>query len=221
MGTFTTWRCRLDSAYSPLRASHVITCAHTLEKIRRSALLKSPTCTSATLFLSGHHDEPMFASEVLTCLPRFDLVIYSIDPHDRQTRSFDTIQPLSISMYPFPPGMPITTRFYPKSVGTTDYDAPFGTWTPEKVTGYRDWAGSEAEPGSYDTLAHLLFLPTPTPGTSGAPIIDANTGAVVGIVTGSRMHNRVEGLQGWATPAEAIFNMFSLPGMPSERRGTN
>ncbi|KAG8888590.1 hypothetical protein FRB98_007354 [Tulasnella sp. 332] len=96
---------------------------------------------------------------------------------------------------------------------------PFWTWQSGTIKGYRDWVGAEAEPGSYDTLAHLLFLPIPTPGSSGAPLIDSDTGAIIGVVTGSRMYNRVEGLRGWAAPAETIFSMFSLPGMPAASEG--
>ena len=79
----------------------------------------------------------------------------------------------------------------------------------------------------------------PTPGSSGAPIVDDETGAVVGVILGSRMdYGRVEGLTAWGVPAEAIYEasqtglsanlslsrfsfsffpseqMFRLPGLP-------
>lgn len=53
----------------------------------------------------------------------------------------------------------------------------------------------------------MLFQPLPTPGSSGGPIVDENTGAVVGIVLGSRMNNSVEGVRGWGVPAEAILEV--------------
>ena len=90
-------------------------------------------------------------------------------------------------------------------------------WTacvPGRVLGYRDWAGGEAHPGTYDALANMLFAPLPTPGSSGGPIVDEQTGAVVGVIRGTRMDSAVEGLRGWAVPAEAIYEVrapiFSL-----------
>jgi len=66
-------------------------------------------------------------------------------------------------------------------------------------------------------LNHILFTPTPTAGSSGGPIVDEETGAVVGVILGSRMDNRVEGVRGWGVPAEAIFEMFSLPGLEGKK----
>lgn len=83
-------------------------------------------------------------------------------------------------------------------------------WTacvPGRVLGYRDWAGGEAHPGTYDALANMLFAPLPTPGSSGGPIVDEQTGAVVGVIRGTRMDSAVEGLRGWAVPAEAIYEV--------------
>ncbi|KAH9043723.1 hypothetical protein EDB85DRAFT_2138419 [Lactarius pseudohatsudake] len=48
---------------------------------------------------------------------------------------------------------------------------------------------------------------------SGGPIVDENSGAVVGVMLGSRMDSSVEGMRGWGIPAEAIFEMFRLPGV--------
>ena len=53
----------------------------------------------------------------------------------------------------------------------------------------------------------MLFQPLPTAGSSGGPIVDENTGAVVGIMLGSRMDSSVEGVRGWGVPAEAIFEV--------------
>ncbi|KAG8993575.1 hypothetical protein FRB93_001954 [Tulasnella sp. JGI-2019a] len=51
----------------------------------------------------------------------------------------------SVSRYPSSLGTPITTRFYLNSVNAVGGDALSGSWTLGKITGYRDWAGSEAE----------------------------------------------------------------------------
>lgn len=63
------------------------------------------------------------------------------------------------------------------------------------------------QPGTYDTLAHILYKPVPTSGSSGAPILDAEAGAVIGIVTGAAFLNRVEGRRGFGTPAEVLFEV--------------
>jgi len=91
-------------------------------------------------------------------------------------------------------------------------------WLKGTVLRYRDYAGREAKPGTYDALNHLLFEPLPTPGSSGGPIVDEESGAVVGMMLGTRMDNRVEGMRGWGVPAETIFEMFSLPGLKLKKR---
>lgn len=53
----------------------------------------------------------------------------------------------------------------------------------------------------------MFISPVPTPGSSGGPIIDLNSGAVVGIIRGSRMENQITGVKGWATSAESIFEV--------------
>ena len=92
------------------------------------------------------------------------------------------------------------------------------------------------KPGTYDALSHMMFTPLPTPGSSGGPIVDEDTGAVVGMVLGSQMDgSRVDGTRGWGIPAEVIFEvshahfdpmsdgcqpsiqMFSLPGLEGKK----
>ena len=63
----------------------------------------------------------------------------------------------------------------------------------------------------------MLFHPLPTPGSSGGPIVDENTGAVVGVMLGSRMDSSVEGMRGWGVPAETIFEV----GCDSSAQHTN
>jgi len=59
----------------------------------------------------------------------------------------------------------------------------------------------------------MLFKPPPTAGSSGGPIVNEETGAVIGIMLGTRMDNRIEGVRGWGVPSETIFEMFQLPGL--------
>jgi hypothetical protein len=44
-------------------------------------------------------------------------------------------------------------------------------------------------------------------GSSGGPVIDIESGAVVGLIRGSRLDNRIAGLRGWATTSESIFEV--------------
>jgi hypothetical protein len=92
------------------------------------------------------------------------------------------------------------------------------------------------KPGTYDALSHMMFMPLPTSGSSGGPIVDEDTGAVVGMVLGSQMDgSKVNGIRGWGVPAEVIFEvghvrfnpvsygcqpsiqMFSLPGLEGKK----
>jgi hypothetical protein len=63
------------------------------------------------------------------------------------------------------------------------------------------------QPGTYDALSHMHFQPLPTTGSSGGPIVDENTGAVVGVMLGTRMDSSIEGVRGWGVPAETIFEV--------------
>ena len=63
------------------------------------------------------------------------------------------------------------------------------------------------QPGTYDALSHLLFTPLPTAGSSGGPIIEEESGAVVGVMLGTRMDSRIEGVRGWGVPSESIFEV--------------
>lgn len=72
----------------------------------------------------------------------------------------------------------------------------------------------------------MLFNPLPTAGSSGGLIVDEESGAVIGVMLGTRMDNRVEGLRGWGVPSETIFEvsmrrnpvMSMLIPMPMSRR---
>ncbi|KAF8761041.1 Phosphatidylethanolamine-binding protein [Rhizoctonia solani] len=74
---------------------------------------------------------------------------------------------------------------YPAPEGSTQCATIIITWPTrasiprrERVLGYRDLAGRESKPGTYDALSHMLFNVLPTPGSSGAPLVDEH-GAVV------------------------------------------
>lgn len=115
-------------------------------------------------------------------------------------------------------------------------DAGRSRWGRARLVEYRDSEGKEARTGTYDDLAQLDFklmadnvhnppalqqkaqtLSFPPPGSSGGPIVDAQTGAVVGITRGVKM-GVLEGRRGDGIPAERLFFMFALPGFGSKKK---
>ena len=66
---------------------------------------------------------------------------------------------------------------------------------------------STLQAGTYDSLAHLHFDPPPTPGSSGGPIIDEESGSVIGVMLGTQLVSQVEGTRGWGVPSEMIFEV--------------
>ncbi|ETW87484.1 hypothetical protein HETIRDRAFT_99831 [Heterobasidion irregulare TC 32-1] len=223
----------LNAPGDHMNESVIVTCAHTLEEIRWSPLLVLPpgsqpflappdlpgARSSGTVVLSGTPTGPALhpVTAVLSSLHRSDLLLLS--------RAGPSIPPLPVSPYPAKPGTIVRAHFFsdvrPQGEDGEGWVPWIGgswvKWVRGTVLGYRDFAGREAQPGTYDSLSHMLFKPPPTAGSSGGPIVDEETGAVVGVMLGTRMDNRVEGVRGWGVPAEAIFEMFSLPGLNLKR----
>ncbi|PFH50737.1 hypothetical protein AMATHDRAFT_144471 [Amanita thiersii Skay4041] len=200
---------------SPVREGEciVLTCAHTLEEAKS---LSSSNWQSGSFVVtsSGSQRHPAFhpVSHVACSIPRSDLILLSCNLPKSSSIS------LPVSPYPAPRQTKIRAHFVVHQKPEEPDWSPWlgGTWSKwvaGEVLGYRDFAGRESEPGTYDALSHMLFSPPPTNGSSGGPIVDEESGAVVGMVAGTRMDNRVEGLRGWGIPAEAIFEMFALPGL--------
>lgn len=120
----------------------------------------------------------------------------------------------------------------------TDHDVIRNRWAPATLVGYKDPIGRVAETGTYDELAQLSFklkgdVPEtpeglrpsnlmrsmtyfPLPGSSGGPVVDAESGSVVGIVRGHRT-SQMHGSRGDAVPAEKVFEFFALPGLGKRR----
>ncbi|KAG2023780.1 hypothetical protein CC2G_001395 [Coprinopsis cinerea AmutBmut pab1-1] len=205
----------------------IVTCAHTLEEIRQSPLLQMkeippsnphPILTGTFICIgSGASLKVYPASRIVSALPRSDIVLLSVPLPP------GTLKSLPLSPYPAPLNTPILAHFVsPTPVhGAGDWKPwigdTYGAWKHGRVVGYRDFSGRETQPGTYDALSHMLFTPFPTAGSSGGPVVDAETGAVVGVMLGSRMDNAIAGVKGWGVPSETIFEMFSLPGLEGKK----
>ncbi|KAI0768470.1 hypothetical protein BD413DRAFT_430127, partial [Trametes elegans] len=214
----------------------LVTCAHTLEEIRHDPLLRSGLPSpavrpgdvlSGSFVINGSPSAPLFhpVSSVLSAMHRGDLLLLSAplapsSPDD--ARAPRAIRSLPVNPYPVQPGTAIRAHFVvdkPPAAGrdrdgwTPWVGGTWRKWVKGTVVGYRDFAGREAKPGTYDSLAHLHFDPPPTPGSSGGPIIDEESGAVIGVILGTQLVSQVQGVRGWGAPAEMIYEMFSLPGL--------
>ncbi|PSR71322.1 hypothetical protein PHLCEN_2v12836 [Hermanssonia centrifuga] len=169
---------------------------------------------SGTLVLSGLPDDHVPAFSPVTSVPsslhRADLLLLST-----LKSSLSTLRTLPVSPYPVQAGTPVRAHFVvhqePEEEGWRPWvGGTWSKWVKGTVLGYRDMAGQEAKPGTYDALSHLLFKPLPTPGSSGGPIVDEETGAIVGVIVGTRMDSQIDGLRGWGRPAETIFELLGL-----------
>ncbi|KAH7883913.1 hypothetical protein F5I97DRAFT_1896749, partial [Phlebopus sp. FC_14] len=198
----------------------VLTCTHTLEKIRASAGLLSAQSeqhaandnrSGSWVIADLHRNRSTFlpVESVLSALRRADLLLLSM--------RHPTARCLAVSPYPVLVG----ARVYAHFVTTTpprDDDCngwqrwicgTWRKWTRCEVTGYRDHLGRVARVGTDDYLYQMIFHPPPPPGSSGGPIVDAS-GAVVGVILGTTTeYSQVR--HGWGAPAQIIYEMFSLP----------
>ncbi|EIN13568.1 hypothetical protein PUNSTDRAFT_56321 [Punctularia strigosozonata HHB-11173 SS5] len=207
----------------PEGQSIVLSCSHTLEEA--SAHIPQPipidqetsrSFQSGSFVLSRASGTTKFhpVTSISSSLHHSDLLLATVTDNNGTPR----LPNLPISPYPAHPGTPVRAHFVtsaPPAGDPTWMPWIFGLyskWVSGTIVGYRDFAGREASPGTDDALTHLLFHPPPTAGSSGGPIVDQESGAVVGIMQGHRMDyaSRVEGIKGWGVPSEAVFEV-SLP----------
>ncbi|OCH96620.1 hypothetical protein OBBRIDRAFT_787189 [Obba rivulosa] len=210
----------------------IVTCAHTLEEIRHHPILRSEDSgatpespsqvhrplVSGSFIITGPPSAPIFTpvASILSALNRADVLLLS----PNSASPIPGLRHLPLSPYPAHPGTRIRAHFVADSPPADDPEGwcpwiggTFAKWVRGTIVGYHDFAGREAKPGTYDALSHLLFEPPPTSGSSGGPIVDEDSGAVVGVMLGTQMRNRLEGVCGWGAPSETIYEMFSLPGL--------
>lgn len=75
--------------------------------------------------------------------------------------------------------------------------------------------GEVGEGGGREVVQSRTRKPLPNfppPGSSGGPVVDVESGSVVGVVRGHKM-SALEGRRGDAVPAEKVFEFFALPGL--------
>ncbi|WFD34553.1 hypothetical protein MCUN1_001394 [Malassezia cuniculi] len=113
----------------------------------------------------------------------------------------------------------------------TDDSVVRSRWGRAKLVGYKDAIGRVAYTGTYDDLFQMDFAlradapenhksllerdargitpEFPIPGSSGGPVVDVQTGSVVGIVRGYRT-NLIHGSRGDAVPSEKVYECTCL-----------
>lgn len=205
----------LSSGFAILDGSLVATCTHPIHQI--NALCRSPNAAQQEANLD----------RVRTVAIAFDGMIVPIQSMESHLVMSDIVllripettklTPLKVSPYPCPTGSPVLVYSLHDVALSSDPGQPVQpitkwSWTPSEITLYQDRAGRESATGSYKELNTLLFDTVPRPGSSGGPIIDRETKAVVGITRGSEVSYAVRKERGFATPAESLFNVFKLDG---------
>ncbi|BGP18478.1 hypothetical protein JCM10213_001207 [Rhodosporidiobolus nylandii] len=194
----------------------ILTCAHTLDEMERYLTSEAASTPSATFILtsSGH---AYTVDSLLSALPSSDLLLLRLSPQPVNPSSLPIrpLRSLPINPYPSPSGTGVSVHRYLNPLGRLKrklQKKPEREWEEGRIVEYKDSAGRTAETGSYDELACMWMSATPTPGSSGGPVVCRETGSVVGVTRGSS-HTYGERQQyGFATPAEKILEMFAIPG---------
>ncbi|GAA5836691.1 hypothetical protein JCM5353_003014 [Sporobolomyces roseus] len=204
----------------------IITCSHTLNQIEghfnRTKSTSSSSSPSATLILtsSGH---VYTVSSLLSSLPSSDLLLLRLSPSPISSPptspSCPPLRSLPINPYPAPTSSSISAHTYlnPLSRLTRKLrKLPEQAWEEGRIVEYKDSMGGKSETGTYDELSSFWMSCVPTSGSSGGPVVDNESGSVVGVTRGSTHKYGERTSYGFATPAERILDMFALPGFKSQ-----
>ena len=161
----------------------------------RTLSSSSPSSPSATLILtsSGH---VYTVSTLLSSLPSSDLLLLRLSPlpisSPPTSPSPPALRSLPINPYPAPTSSSISTHTYlnPLSRLTRKLQKlPSQSWESGRIVEYKDSNGHTAETGSYDELATFWMSCVPSNGSSGGPVVDNESGSVIGVTRGEFSFN--------------------------------
>ncbi|GAA5899747.1 hypothetical protein JCM8208_004553 [Rhodotorula glutinis] len=195
----------------------ILTAAHTLESLQKSLNLSDPLVPSATFVLasSGH---VWTCSSLASSSSSADVLLLRLSPSPINASSSTPTPPLRtlpVNPYPPPPSSQVALHTYINPLSRLRRKLarePERAWTRGRIAEYKDAMGRTAEVGTYDELAAMWLDCHPTEGSSGGPVVDCESGSVVGVTRGSTHAHGERGAYGFATPAERIFELFRLPG---------
>ncbi|WVF71776.1 hypothetical protein IAT40_006584 [Kwoniella sp. CBS 6097] len=182
----------------------VVTCSHTLDQISlryprepvHSFVLVTPVASTAPIPITTYLSTSV--SDLLIC---------------RVSKPAQSLRSLPVSPFPVYKGQEILVHDFQAGQETSS------AWKRTEMLGYRGYSWREVMPGTSSSLPYITFSARPTSGSSGGPIVDAQSGAVVGVVSGSRTLAAVQGERGYGSSAENIFQLFNLPGfIPSSAK---
>ncbi|GAA5912757.1 hypothetical protein JCM6882_005780 [Rhodosporidiobolus microsporus] len=193
----------------------VMTCAHTLDGMEQHLDAAAPGTPSATFVLtsSGH---AYTVDSILSSLPGSDLLVLRLSPRpiNPSTIPVRRLRSLPVNPYPSPTTSSVSVHRYLNPLSRLRrklQKLPEREWDEGRVVEYHDSRGRTAETGTYDELGMMWLDATPTPGSSGGPVVCRKTGSVVGVTRGSSHKYGERRSYGFATPAEKIFELFPLP----------
>ncbi|BGP50220.1 hypothetical protein JCM10450v2_006136 [Rhodotorula kratochvilovae] len=194
----------------------ILTCAHTLESMQKFLRPASSAVPSATFVLasSGH---VYTVTSLASSSSEADLLLLRLSPSPINPSAIPILplRTLPISPYPPPTSSAIAMHGYVNPLARLRRKLqrlPEREWTRGRIAEYKDPIGRTAEVGTYDALAAMWVDCCPSPGSSGGPVVDCETGSVVGVTRGSTHQHGERQRYGFATPAERIFELFRLPG---------
>ncbi|GAA6044237.1 hypothetical protein JCM8097_002189 [Rhodosporidiobolus ruineniae] len=195
----------------------VLTCAHTLDGMERFLTPASSSSSPSATFILTPSGHVYTCTSILSSLPRSDLLLLrlSTTPINPSTLPVRRLRSLPVSPYPLPSGGGVSVHRYLNPLGRLRrklQKLPEREWLEGRIVEYKDSRGRTAETGTYDELGTLWTTATPTPGSSGGPVVCKETGSVVGVTRGSSHQYGDKQGYGFATPAEKILEMFSIPG---------
>ncbi|GAA5860245.1 hypothetical protein JCM8547_003442 [Rhodosporidiobolus lusitaniae] len=194
----------------------VLTCAHTLAGMEQH-LTSSPCDTPSASFILTSSGHVYTAASVLSFLPGSDILLLRLSPApiNPSTLPVRRLRPLPVNPYPLPTSKGVSMHRYLNPLGRLRrklQGKKEREWEEGRIVEYKDSVGRTAETGSYDELASMYVSTPPLPGSSGGPIVCRETGSVVGVIRGSSHKYGDRQSYGFATPAEKILEMFTIPG---------